>query len=191
MSEHTWVFGYGSLVSRESIALTIGRDVDHRDGFAAARLQGFGRRWNYGSRRRRGAWDGPHGPVESGVVVCLGIVAAATEQCNGAVVRVDDDELARLDVRESDYDRVDVSEAIIVDDPSVAGRIVTYVPRPSAVERYLTAHSAGRAAIERRYHGLVEAAFGELGQVHLDEYRSTTPEPDVPVLDIRVVHAAG
>ena len=191
MSEHTWVFGYGSLVSRTSIALTIGRDIDHDDGFAAARLHGFGRRWNYGSRRRRGSWHGPHGAVQSGVVVCLGIVAAATEQCNGAVVRVDDEELARLDVRESDYDRVDVTEVVSVDDPMVAGRVVTYVPRPSAIDRYLTAHASGRAAVERRYHRLVEAAFGELGQLHLDEYRSSTPAPDVPVLDVRLVADAG
>ncbi len=191
MSDRTWVFGYGSLVSRSSIAGTIGREVDTDEDFAAARLRGFGRRWNYGSRRRRGTWSGPHGLVESGVVVCLGIVASASEQCNGAVVRVDDDELARLDVRESDYDRVDVSDVVSVDHSHVSGRIVTYVPRPSAIERYLTATATGRAAVERRYHGLVEAAFRELGQLHLDEYQSSTPVPEVPVLDVRILRETG
>lgn len=179
------MFGYGSLVSRTSIALTIGREVTSSDGFTAARLNGYGRRWNYGSRRQRGAWSGPNGAVESGVVVCLGIVASSHEGCNGVVVRVSDDELARLDVRESDYDRVDVTDQVSLRSAGVSGRIVTYVPRRSAIDRYVTASAAGRAAVELRYHSLVEDAFLALGHPELDEYRSTTPAPDVPVLEFR------
>ncbi len=45
MSDHAWVFGYGSLVSPASMATTIGRSVAPAD-VAVAHLDGYGRRWN-------------------------------------------------------------------------------------------------------------------------------------------------
>lgn len=177
-----WVFGYGSLVAPTSVAETIGREVDVRSEFGAARLSGFGRRWNYGSLRQRASWHGPHGWVESGIVVSLGIVEEASEWTNGSVVRVDDHELARLDVRESDYDRVDVTVAVDAAVLPSGAQVVTYVPRPSAIERYEESRRARIAAVRQGYVDLVLGAFGALGHDALAEYRSTTPEPDVPVL---------
>ena len=65
-----------------------------------------------------------------------GSIAAEGEHCNGVAVRVTDDELARLDWRERDYERTDVTDRIEAELATGAGRIVTYVPRPSAIERY-------------------------------------------------------
>ena len=183
MRSPTWVFGYGSLVSPSSMARTIGRHVEPHEGWLAAHLNGFGRRWNYGSLRQRGNWHGPHGYVAAGVVVCLGIEAAADERCNGVVVRVDDDELAALDRRESDYDRTDVTDLVATEHDGFGGRVVTYVPRPSAIERYRLARIERRAAVRRGYVDLVRDAFGALGSSHLDEYERATPDPDVPVVD--------
>lgn len=177
-----WVFGYGSLVSPSSVAETIGRTVEVDDGFVAATLEGYGRRWNYGSLRQRANWDGPNGRVEGGVVVSLGIAVSAHERTNGTVVRVDEDELRRLDVRESDYDRVEVTAAIDAGVLPRTATVVTYVPRPSAIERYEASRRAGRAAVRQGYVDLVIEAFGALGGTALAEYRASTPEPEVPVL---------
>lgn len=183
MSRPTSVFGYGSLVSPASMARTLGRAVAASDVVPAV-LDGYGRRWNYGSLHQRGTWTGPHGDVADGVVVCLGLAASAGERCNGVVVEVDDDELALLDWRERDYDRVDVTDRIARQRADASlGRVVTYVPRPSAIERYETARDARRAAVRRSYHDLVERAFGALGAVHLADFRRATPAPDVPVLE--------
>ena len=181
----TWVFGYGSLVAPTSIARTIGRPVVRHDGFAAARLHGYGRRWNYGSIHQRGDWHGPHGYVQQGVVVSLGLEASGSSTCNGAVVRVTDDELAHLDWRERDYERTDVTELVEADVPTGVPieRVVTYVPRPSAIERYRAARDDLRAAIRRSYVELVHGAFVALGGEHADEYLRGTPDPDVPVID--------
>jgi cation transport regulator ChaC len=170
------------------LSRTIRRTVDRRTGFAPARLAGYGRRWNYGSLHQRGDWHGPYGYVESGIVISLGLALSASEQCNGAVVRVTDEELALLDWRERDYERTEVTDRILLDDVGRAGieavgQIVTYVPRPSAIERYEQAKESRRAAVRRSYRVLVEAAFGQLGDHHLDDYRSSTAEPDVPVVD--------
>ncbi len=189
-AEPTWVFGYGSLVSPASAARTVERDVT--DQVMLAMLADYGRRWNYGSLHQRASWHSPRGPVVDGVVVCLGLEAAAGERCNGSIFPVTPDELARLDWRERDYDRVDVTDLIALTDPAsgastpvatAPGRVVTYVPRTSAVERYRTARDAGRAAIKRTYHELVDGAFAAHGDVHVEQYRTSTPRPDVPIVD--------
>jgi cation transport regulator ChaC len=178
----TWVFGYGSLVSPVSLARTIGRHPVDGEMFAAV-LAGFGRRWNYGSLRQRADWHGPHGAVRQGVVVSLGLEALDDERCNGAVVKVTDDELALLDWRESDYERTDVTDQVVADGGVPAGPIVTYVPRPSAIDRYRSARDERRAAIRRSYVDLVDDAFAALGGDHLDQYRTGTRPPDVPIVD--------
>ncbi len=185
MNTDTWIFGYGSLVSPASMATTIGRDVAAGD-VAVAELRGYGRRWNYGSLHMRGDWHHDGVSVTQGTVVALGLVVADSETCNGVIVRVTADEVAQLDWRERDYDRTDVTERIRVDDGThagQAGRVMTYVPRASAIERYEEARDRRQAGIRRSYRDLVIAAFGGLGPDHLARYE-TTPAPDVPVVDM-------
>jgi cation transport regulator ChaC len=186
----TWVFGYGSLVSPASLASTIGRTVDPGH-VVVAHLRGYSRRWNYGSLHLRGDWQHGGLSVEQGVVISLGLVSAADESCNGVAVRVTDDELARLDWRERDYERTDVTDLVVADPRSAStststiagGRVVTYVPRPSAVERYESARDGRRAAIRASYWELVTTAFRDLGHDHAAIF-AATPEPDVPVVEM-------
>lgn len=185
MSRDTWIFGYGSLVSPASMASTIGRTVAEVD-VAIAHLDGYGRRWNYGSLHLRGDWHHDGVRVEQGLVVSLGLVAADGESCNGVIVRVSDDELARLDWRERDYARTDVTDLIRLDrDPAGrrVDRVMTYVPRASAIERYEEARDRGRAGIRQSYWELVSDAFRDLGSDHHVRY-AATPAPDVPVVDM-------
>ena len=182
MNDATWVFGYGSLVSPTSLASTIGRTPAPTD-VAVAHLDGYGRRWNYGSLHLRGDWHHDGVAVTQGLVVSLGLVASSAEACNGVVVRVTDDELAMLDWRERDYERTDVTDLIRFDAERIVERVVTYVPRPSAVERYEAARASGRAGIRQSYWELVHTAFDDLGGDHLERY-AATPAPDVPVVDM-------
>ena len=182
MSDRTWIFGYGSLVSPASMATTIGRTPAPAD-VAVAHLDGYGRRWNYGSLHLRGDWHHDGVAVTQGLVVSLGLVAADAEICNGVVVRITDDELAMLDWRERDYERTDVTDLIRLDGDRRVERVMTYVPRSSAIERYEAARDRGEAGIRQSYWELVHAAFGELGDDHLERY-TATPAPDVPVVDM-------
>ena len=162
MNGDTWVFGYGSLVSPTSMASTIGRTVAN-DDVAVAHLDGYGRRWNYGSMHLRGDWHIDGAQIVQGLVVSLGLTAADDESCNGVIVRVTADELAQLDWP--------------------GGHVMTYVPRSSAIERYESARDAGRAGIRQSYWELVAAAFQDLGGDHHERY-TATPAPDVPVVDM-------
>jgi len=184
-SPPTWVFGYGSLVDPESLGRTLGRQVTPGVDFLAAELTGWGRRWNYGVGHVVGTWRRADGTlIDDGVIVALGVVAAPHETINGIVARVSGVEIAALDQRERDYDRVDVTASVTVRTEAFEpeARIVTYVPRPSAIERYETARDDGRAGIRSTYWGLVDAAFAVWGADQLERYRSTTPPPDVPVV---------
>ncbi len=183
MSDSVWVFGYGSLASPASMARTIGRTPDRSTEVHAAHLAGFGRRWNYGSLQLRGDWHHGGARVRGGVVISLGLAVVDADQANGVIVRVTAAELAELDWRERDYERTDVTERITLDDGAVSGRVVTYVPRPSAIERYERARDDGRAAVRRSYWDLVHQAFTDLGGDHLERF-TRTPPPDVPVADI-------
>lgn len=182
----TWVFGYGSLVDPASLGTTLQRSVTVGVDFVEAELAGWGRRWNYGVGHVVGSWRTATGAlVSDGVIVALGLVASDTEHTNGIVARVTAEELAFLDVRERDYDRVDVTDAVTTDAHRADGeRVVTYVPRRSAIERYENARDAGRAGVRGTYWGLVDAAFAVLGPDRLERYRSSTPAPDVPVVAV-------
>ncbi len=91
--------------------------------------------------------------------------------------------MAQLDWRERDYERTDVTDRIRVDRPQQLEHVMTYVPRPSAVERYEAARDGGRAGIRQSYWNLVSAAFLDLGGDHHDRY-AATPAPDVPIVDM-------
>jgi dephospho-CoA kinase len=164
------------------MATTIGRSVA-ADQCAVAHLDGYGRRWNYGSLHLRGDWRHDGVDVVQGLVVSLGLEAADSESCNGVIVSVSADELAQLDWRERDYERTDVTDQISVAGERPSGRVVTYVPRASAIERYEAARDNRRAGIRQSYWELVSAAFRDLGGDHHDRY-VTTPAPDVPVVDM-------
>lgn len=189
----TWVFGYGSLVSPESMGRTIGRVPERGTDLLSAELTGYGRRWNYGIGSMRGRWTGPDGRVVGdGTIVALGLVVASTEVVNGVVARIDERQLAALDRRERNYDRVEVAAGVtVLATPGCAwspgDTVVTYVPRPGAVAAYERARDAGTAAIRRDYWELVAEAFAALGPEALERYRGTTPEPDIPVADVDVV----
>jgi cation transport regulator ChaC len=189
---NVWVFGYGSLVSPQSFGETLGRTLDFGTDLFAAELRGFGRRWNYGVMHVTGRRRDQHGAEVEHTLVALGIVPAEGESVNGVVGWVSDDELQALDRRERHYDRADVTAAVVVEhaiehDAGAGLRsapIMVYVPRAEAIEHYEASRRRGTAAIERRYWDLVDGAFASLGGDHHERYLRTTPEPDVPVLEL-------
>lgn len=174
------MFGYGSLVSPESLGRTLGRTVSIGVEVHEAELSGYQRRWNYGIGHVAGWWTDDDGVHQECTIVALGLVAAAELAVNGVVVQVSSDELAQLDHRERHYDRVDVTELVRTATP-IDGEVVTYVPRAEAIERYEAARTAGTAAIEQRYWDLVDGAFAALGDDRRVRYHASTPPPDVPV----------
>jgi hypothetical protein len=172
------VFAYGSLVSPASTAETLGREVDPQP----ARLLGWRRRWSLGRDNmsaektfaRAGGGELPR--------VCLGLniepASKGDEAPNGAVIELTEDELARLDVREVRYDRVDVTGAI-EDLRDGIDQVTAYRAKP---ERFL-AQTPPESVVIAAYLQAVEAAFEELGPGQLEAFRRTTGAPPAPVIE--------
>jgi dephospho-CoA kinase len=186
--EAVWIFGYGSLVGPESMARTIGRVAVHKVDFFQADLAGYGRRWNYGVMHFAGQWKREDGvDIVDGTIVALGVVESADETVNGVVAAVTGDELGNLDRRERYYDRVDVTDLITVlddDGGTVDGVVYTYVPRLASIVAYETARDNGTAGIRRSYWDQVDAAFAAFSTEQVERYRASTPDPDIPVVDV-------
>lgn len=182
-----WVFGYGSLVSAASFGHTVGRDFAPGVDFFEAEISGYGRRWNYGTGYTFTSIADTGSEPKRWTFVALGLALADDETTNGVIGWVDDAEIDALDARERRYDRVDVTATasftpevgVVVD----GGRVVTYVPRPDAIEAYEAARDSGVGAITKRYWDLVDGAFADLGEDRRDRYHATTLAPDIPIVE--------
>jgi cation transport regulator ChaC len=182
------VFGYASLVSPASVSTTLGHEIDP-GGFSVARLLGWRRAWNVGSDRTshpERTLVRSDGTAFAGVTAVLGLVPADDSGCDGAVFAVTPDDLALLDVRERNYDRVDVTAAVGWPGKPAGCVVFTYVPRESAIERLRAAQSRGRPVrVRAGYLQLVETAFTAIGR--LEVYRGSTSAPPFPVEELRIV----
>ena len=179
------VFGYGSLVSRESAAQTLGRSVSAPQ---PARLRGWSRAWtlvrdNLASEKTFARADG------SLPRFCIGLNVEPSERPtdpNGALIGVSEPELERLDLREIRYLRVDVREQIELGDPSAAvdfDTVYVYYAKPE----HHRATPPPQTILIASYLRTVESAFDELGPGELERFRATTLAPAAEVVEARLV----
>ena len=174
------VFGYGSLVSPESSARTLGASAGPP---APATLHGWRRGFNQARRNRE--VEKTFARADTGEVpewiLGLGVASDPEGWVNGALIEVDEAAAARLDLREIRYERVDVTGSL---DPAPEGLTVfTYEPRP---ENRAPEPPPG-AVMLRSYLTIVEAAFAELGPGELERFRESTDIPAVETVDGRLV----
>lgn len=110
-SDMPWIFGYGSLLLRESAEKSM-PVLTMRSGV----LKGYQRYWGVRSTAKHPC-------------VVLGVRKRATSQCTGTFIKVPEDSFTDIDVRERKYDRVRLQEheyqALGVRD-----EVYVYVPKP-------------------------------------------------------------
>lgn len=175
------MFAYGSLVDRDSAGRTLGRDVER---IWPARLIGWRRRFS--QARDNLDCEKTFARADDGSVPrwILGLSLERSDQPslapNGGLIAVTEADLARLDVRELRYRRVEVATAIAAE----AGcprfeRVITYVARPA---NHAPRPPSG-AVILSSYAQAVETAFERLGEGHRSEYRRTTLPHPVELVD--------
>lgn len=181
-----FVFGYGSLASPGSVQATLGRPLGPGQ-FHPADLAGWRRAWNVGSDRsshpeRTFVLDAD-GSEFTGLTVVLGITPSAPDAvaCPGAVFAVGAGDLDLLDVRERNYERIEVTGAVTWAAMPEHRRVYTYRPRPQAVRRIADAQATGRPiAVRQGYVDLVHAAFRSTGR--WAAFRATTPTIGFPLV---------
>lgn len=176
-----FVFGYASLVTQSGRHLT--RALSET-GFVAD-LTGFQRGWGVAMNNRRNLsgykyytdLDGSRPEV---YVAFLDVTLSAdpAASVNGVCLPVDDASLGRLDLRERNYVREDVSDRVAAD----GARVWTYVGSDPGRDRLLEGSARGTAVIDAVYLGAVTAAFTRLGE---DEWRACEPSLDTGDLPLR------
>jgi cation transport regulator ChaC len=179
------VFGYGSLVSPKSAGQTLGREVGNPQ---PARLAGYRRCWTLArdNHRSEKTFALADGTLPS---YCVGLnLEPDTEgpAPNGALLELSVAELERLDLREIRYRRIDVTDAVAADGHGSFDAIYAYTARPA---HHHLAPPPG-AVLIASYLRAVEGAFGDLGPGELERFRATTAEPDVDVVEARLVRDA-
>lgn len=175
------VFGYGSLVSPESAAESLGRRVEPA---RMVRLAGWRRRWttfrdNLAAEKTFVLEDGSVPPY----VVGLNLERdPGCEGANGALIEITEAEAERLDLRELRYDRLDVTADVR---PASGERIpafdlvIAYCAKPG----HHAPTPPDGAIVMAPYVRTVEAAFAALGDSQLAAYRESTDPPPVEPVD--------
>jgi gamma-glutamylcyclotransferase (GGCT)/AIG2-like uncharacterized protein YtfP len=177
-----FVFGYGSLAAE--LPFVPGRDPCD-EGFVAD-LPGFARGWGVAMDNRRDLpgykyYTAPDGTRPQVFVSFLDVVpVAGAAAVNGLCLPVDAGELTRLDRRERNYARLDVSDRI----DAGGARVWVYVGTPASRLRLSSARRAGRAVIDGCYLRAVEAAFAALGAEELGRCRSSLAPGELPVVEL-------
>jgi hypothetical protein len=164
------VFGYGSLVAGAGVPARL---REHRRVWGVAMdntvdLPGYKL---YLDR------DGGRPAV---CVAFLDVEPAPRATADGLCVPVDAAALEALDLRERNYERVDVTGLVDAGEP--LGRVWTYRGRADSRARLRAARAEGRAVIARDYLTAVEAGF----RAALGEAAAISPD-GLPVRDLRRV----
>ena len=197
------LFAYGSLAGAASAAMTLDRPVETAQ---TATLTGWARGWtvcrdNLGSEKTFARADG------SLPRFCLGLGVEPDRDAaapNGVLIEVTQSELARLDLRELRYRRVEVTGAVTAEHD--AGRraartsghpapetamgtvaafdhVFAYRPRPE----HRCPGPPADAIVVAAYVRAVEASFAALGAEQLARFRATTAPPPVEVCEAELV----
>jgi hypothetical protein len=182
-----FVFGYGSLIARLGPVLT--REL-RADGFVAD-LAGLRRVWGVAMDNRldlpgyKYYTDGD-GRRPEVFVAYLDLVAAHPSpddppaKVNGVCLPVDDATLERLDRRERNYERVDVSDRVA----AAGARVWAYMGMAAARERLAEGRRAGTAWINAGYLRTVQAGFVALGDGELDAVQASLDPGELPVVEL-------
>jgi hypothetical protein len=177
-----FVFGYGSLAAE--LPFVPSREL--RDEGFIADLPGFSRGWGVAMENARDlpgykyytAADGSRPAVFVSFLDVAPVGGAAA--VNGLCLPVDDDQLARLDGRERNYARVDVSGRI----QARGARVWVYTGTSAARERLRGARNDGLAVIDATYLSAVESAFAALGADELALCRPSLAPGELAIVEL-------
>lgn len=166
-----YIFGYGSLANRSSSS-------------ELAQLEGYRRVWSVATDNSR---DLPgykyyarksDGARPIACVAFLNLEPGNGSSVNGVLFPVDDAQLKGLDERERNYQRRDVTRALV--DSGGIEVVWAYIGTAAAAARF----SAGPTVVSREYLEGVEAAFASLGPLELARFRASTDPPGCPIVDL-------
>jgi hypothetical protein len=183
-AQRHYVFGYGSLLDRGDGGSELA------GGPYMCDLSGYRRTWNVAMDNTRSIpgykyyVDRATGERAPWYVAFLNIVPDSDATVNGVVFEASHSLLTRLDQRERNYTRIDVSAGL---SDTVDGTVWAYVGSDAAIERFRIGYRTGRAVISRDYYEGVCGNFAELGAGALQRFVELTDGAPCPMRELRRV----
>lgn len=153
-----YLFGYGSLICPDSVARTLGRNIN-ADQLTPVWLNGYERGWTVHDVAR---FDDEANPTPTAF---LNITPHAGRRCNGIAVPVSMEDLEGFDRRERSYRRIDVSALIT---PALDRPIHAYVGCEPWTEM------PEQTVVAAKYDDLVESAIARRGDTFAKDYHTST-----------------
>lgn len=187
MKKNKYIFGYGSLVSRRSIAQTFGRDPGEL--YPAATLNGWLREWsvmldNTTTIRRFELLPNHQVPRFVGALnIRKPRSNEKATQPNGVLFEVTDEDIFKMDKRENHYTRREVTKDII---GSPGGIVFTY---GGMREFCIPEKRKQEVILPKSYLDLVENGFSSISDAYLQTFRETTVPATIPIKES--VHFSG
>ena len=181
------IFGYGSLVHVEHLQRYLGRDLVHSNDFMFCQLKNFCRCWTAAMDNRINVpgykyYVEKHtGHRPDGVVTFLNIRPCKGKNITGIIFNVSKEELIRLDQREQNYRKIDVTAMI---DAPVSEKVYAYIGLNESERRYHEGLRRQNAMISQEYYDLVYGAYASLGKDALVDYVDTTEQPQIPIVHL-------
>jgi cation transport regulator ChaC len=154
-----WIFGYGSIMLPSSAAQTLGRELKESD-VLPAQLENFKRVWNLAAPVI--LQETP--PCEVSAVF-LNIERCPASFCNGILLKVSEQELASFDLREKQYDRIEVTDSIVT---SVQGTIFAYIGKKEHT------NPGKNSIVLGKYIEMIESALEYWGAEFKKQYNAST-----------------
>lgn len=190
MQQSHFVFGYGSLMNIVNLEKYLGRNLiesQQLKDFTFCSLHGFCRCWNVAMDNSidlpqyKYYIDRKTNTRPRNFVTFLNIRPHRDKTIFGILFRVSQLELQNLDLRERNYQRIDVTDK---SDLTIEGTVWTYIGIKAAENRYQTGLKRGNAVIALDYINSVTDAYRSLGKEAVTNYIATTDKPLVPIVDL-------
>jgi hypothetical protein len=167
----TAVIGYGSLLSKTSIARTLGRAYD--GPFVLCRVDGWRRTWDAAVPNKNYYFENRVARIYPEVILYLNATRVSGSAMNAVLIVLNDAELAAMHKREWIYDAPDVTDALR-EVRVTGGRAILYAAKPEHCLR--GSGDLRREAVRATYLKIVAEGLEQLGAGFSEEYLKTTDE---------------
>lgn len=170
-----YIFGYGSLINRTSAGRTLKRTIEP-SALILSRITGYRRGWTL---KEQVFYEQSKASIQA---VFLDIEPDTDSGLNGVLIAISDEELGRLKLREKNYNLIDITHQVRIDDGPSLGpndQVVTFV----AMEDFKVGANSQNVFVMQRYIDLIETGCRSLGADFLELYRKTTEPVPFPILD--------
>ena len=184
------VFGYGSLMNLARLQQYLGRDLTPGLDYRFCSLKNFQRCWNVAMDNRvdlpgyKYYVDCNTGNRFDGFVTFINVRPQRNQRIMGILFAVGDRELANLDRRERNYQRINVTNNV---DIEVQSPIWTYIGLEQAEKRYQQGLKQSNGTISQAYWNSIHQAYLSLGKKAFANYIRTTDCPEIPVRDLEML----